>query len=212
MSLPTPSKLRGEVEAREARKIKTFEQILDMCYNKILLTNKQTDSCCCIFTCPSVVFGLPLFNMADCIHYVMVKLVEKGFEVHLAIPNNIYISWKDGSDANYSKKLYQLDSSPFSTSTRKPQQPAIEYQPLSSNSFKANSSSSYANNKDTQNQPRKLFTNKPTLQKEKNYRPIDDYMQTGGFDNYSGLGSRNDNGYGSNDLDIFTSKLDELLL
>jgi hypothetical protein len=203
MSLPLPSKLRSEVEAREARKIKNFEKILESCYNKILLTNKQCDACCCIFTCPSVVFGLPLFNMYDCINYIITKLVEKGFEVHLAVPNNIYISWKDGSNANYSKKLYQLDSSTFPSSSNKPQYQSIEYQPLTSDIFKKNTTS-----KDNQLQPRKLFSSKQTQQKEKNYRPIDDYSQSNGLD--TSMASRNS--YSSNDLDIFRSKIDELIL
>ena len=110
MSLLNPARLRGEVEAREARKIKVFEHILEMCNNKIITTNQQTDDCCCIFTCPSVVFGLPLFNLMDCIRFIMIKLVEKGFEVHLAIPNNIFISWKKESNPDYSRRMYQLEA------------------------------------------------------------------------------------------------------
>jgi hypothetical protein len=157
MSLLNPNKLRSEVQAREVRKIKIYERILEMCYNKILTTNKQCDDCCCIFICPSVVFGLPLFNLYECIKFIMEKLVEKGFEVHLALPNNIYISWKPESEkrAQYSRDLYQLNNGD------KPL--ALEYK--SNNSIVSDKSE------------RKLFVNKPEQKKEKNYRPINDYEQ-----------------------------------
>ena len=157
MSLLNPNKLRSEVQAREARKIKTYERILEMCYNKILTTNKQCDDCCCIFTCPNVVFGLPLFNLFECIRFIMEKLVEKGFEVHLAIPNNIFISWKPESEkrAQYSRDLYQLDK-PTHT------QLSLDYKP----------------NEKLQDKDRKLFLGKSEVKKERNYKPINDYQQS----------------------------------
>ena len=36
------SKLRNEVQHREDRKYKTFEKVLEMCYQKILSTNNLT--------------------------------------------------------------------------------------------------------------------------------------------------------------------------
>ena len=56
------NKLRSEVEDRENNKIKIFEKILDMCYQKILNTNKQYNDYSCTFVVPNVVFGLPLYN------------------------------------------------------------------------------------------------------------------------------------------------------
>lgn len=175
MSLLLPSKLRGEVEAREARKIKNFEKILESCYNKILNTNKQSDTCCCVYTCPSVVFGLPLFNMYDCINYIMTKLVEKGFEVHLAVPNNIFISWKKESNPKNSNRYLQL-----------------EY----SNMIPENTINKKNNERPRE---RKLFSSN-NQQKEKNYRPIEDYIQTSNNINYN-----------QDDINLFQSKIDELL-
>jgi len=184
MSLLNPAKLRSEVEAREARKIKVFEHILNMSYNKIMTTNQQTDDCCCIFICPSVVFGLPLFNLMDCIRFIMVKLVEKGFEVHLAVPNNIFISWKKESNSDYSRQMYQLEA-PIRIGARDNKFAAL--MPLS-----GSRESEY-----------KLFSSKPGTkkEKEKNYRPIEDYRQT----------SNDTRGYNLDDIDLFHSKLDELL-
>ena len=171
MSFLNPARLRSEVEAREARKIKVFEYILEMCHNKIMTTNQQTDNCCCIFICPSVVFGMPLFNLIDCIRFIMVKLVEKGFEVHLAVPNNIFISWKKESNPKNSNQYL-----------------AIEYPNIQQKT------SNYP-------QERKLFSATNTQQKTKTYRPIEDYKQ-----------SNTDFNYNQEDINLFRSKINELIL
>jgi len=88
------NKLRSEVEARENRKFKTFDKVLELCNQRILYSNEKTNDLCCVFQCPNVVFGLPLYNINECIQYIMEKLVEKGFVVSFTYPNNIYISWK----------------------------------------------------------------------------------------------------------------------
>ena len=188
MSLLNPARLRSEVEAREARKIKVFEHILEMCYNKITITNQQTDDCCCIFTCPSVVFGLPLFNLMDCIRFIMVKLVEKGFEVHLAIPNNIFISWKKESDPNYSRQMYQL---------------ALPAPPATSSTTSSHRYGNGNGNGGAGVGDFKLYSSRPGTkkEKEKNYRPIEDYRQA----------SSPNTGYALDDIDLFHSKLDEIL-
>jgi hypothetical protein len=206
MSLLNPNKLRSEVEAREARKIKSFEHILEMCYNKILTTNKQTDSCCCIFTCPSVVFGLPLFNMYDCIRYIIVKLVEKGFEVHLAVPNNIFISWKSDSNAEYSRKLYQLD-----TPSRIPN--ALEYCKSNHSGYGSqsqNKTGSIDKSEKNDRTERKLFLGK-SQQKDKNYRPIEEFNINSNDIYFIDSNSKKES-YSMNDIDLFRNKLDELIL
>jgi len=213
MSLLNPVRLRSQVEAREARKIKVFEHILDLCYNKIISTNQQCDDCCCIFTCPSVVFGMPLFNLIDCIRFIMVKLVEKGFEVHLAIPNNIFISWKKESNPDYSRQMYLLEAPAVMNGSGTRGNNLALMSPVSSN-YKNNNNSNRNSNGSTNidgNGNYKLFSSKPGMkkEKEKNYRPIDDYRQT---NINSGIGSSSGGFVSSlDDIDLFHSKLDELL-
>jgi hypothetical protein len=196
MSLLNPARLRSEVEAREARKIKVFEHILDMCYNKIVITNQQTNDCCCIFACPSVVFGMPLFSLIDCVRFIMIKLVEKGFEVHLAVPNNIFISWKKESNPDYSRQMYQLEESSTS-SIRRNKLAILPHETYYNNKLDAlNNDGKY-----------KLFSSKSDIrkEKEKKYRPIEDYRQ-----NNEGIGTSNEK-YTFDNIDLFHSKLDELL-
>lgn len=189
MSFINPDKLRSEVEARETRKLKSFEHILNMCYSKILSTNKQSDSCCCIFTCPTVVFGLPLFNIYECIQFIIVKLTDKGFDAHLAVPNNIYISWKiesnrnSGNNNNNHRKQIESNSSTNYRNT-----PGIEYY---------NTNNTNRNNKEQKNH-KTLFGAKPPVQKK--YKPIEEYNIF------------NIEEYDSNDIDLFRSKIDELII
>lgn len=108
--------LQSEVEERERRKFKTYDKILESCYSKILTTNQKTNDCCCIYTCPPIIFGLPLYNVTECVKYIMEKLSKKGFKVYFTNPNIVFISWKtetsevdvkydDNDDAhNYFKK------------------------------------------------------------------------------------------------------------
>jgi len=200
------NKLRSEVQAREDRKYKTFEKVLEMCYQKILSTNKTTDDCCCTFICPQVVFGLPLYNLMDCIKFIMEKLVEKGFYIHLALPNHIFISWKKESNQypEYSKSsgnYYQLESSqPQLQLGYKQNISRNNNQNINNNHHQGKTTINKYSNKNIEYGERKLFINKPEQnKKDKQYRPIEDYQQT------------SNSIYDTDDIDLFRNKIDELL-
>ena len=197
------NKLRSEVQAREDRKYKTFEKVLEMCYQKILSTNKTSDDCCCTFICPQVVFGLPLYNLMDCIRFIMEKLVEKGFNIHLALPNHIFISWKkESSDyPESSGNYYQLESSkPQLQLGYKSSRHNNTNHTNHTNHTTHNNQAKKNNDKHNEFGERKLFINKPEQnKKDKQYRPIEDYQQT------------NNSIYDANDIDLFRNKIDELL-
>ena len=127
-----------------------------------------------------MVFGLPLYNLDECIKYIMIKLTDKGFAVHLAIPNKLLISWEPESEKQslYCKKLYMLDNNTNNKKTYL----ALENGPSKNN---------YDNNM-------KLFSNKPT-KNTKNYKPIDDYKN-----------SLSSGEYNTDDISLFRSKIDEL--
>ena len=178
------SKLRNDVQHRESRKYKTFEKVLDLCYQKILSTNKTSTDCCCTFICPHVIFGLPLFNIIECINFIMEKLLDKGFEVHLILQTHIVISWQHNSEkkAEYIKSYYQLG--------KQTQQLQLEY-------------NTTAPNKPISSRQKTQHTQYTQHSKsEKQFRPIEDYTQT----NTQNIIYNND------DIDIFRNKIDELLI
>ena len=101
------NKLQSEVEEREQKKINTFEKVLDMCFKKILHSNQNYSDYYCLFTVPNFVFGLPLYNIVECCGFLIEKLISKGFEVYLAVPTTLHISWKpkDSINKNNNNKL-----------------------------------------------------------------------------------------------------------
>jgi hypothetical protein len=104
------NKLRSEVELREQRKIKIYEKILDLCYQRILNSNKKNDDYSCTYIVPNVVFGLPLYDVNECVSFIMNKLVEKEFNIVYAFPTTIHISWKPVDKINNKHKQLSLSS------------------------------------------------------------------------------------------------------
>jgi hypothetical protein len=88
------NKLHHEINQREERKKNVYEKILKLCYNRIIVTNQKNDNCWCFFTCPTYIYGLPLYNIMSCIVYIMEDLQKRGFKTQYIQPNTIYIDWK----------------------------------------------------------------------------------------------------------------------
>ena len=185
-------KLRVEVATREDKKLKTFEHILNMCYNKIVNTNKTSRDYNCTFIIPQMIFGLPLFNLDECIKYIMLKLIDKGFAVHLAIPNKLFISWEPESEkqAIICRQLYLTPSNQYPALTN------TDTSNIHHNNKKLNNSSN-----------QKLFTSQK--QNNKIYKPINDYKQNISFIDIDNNNNINNN-HNDNDINIFRSKIDEL--
>ena len=182
------NKLRSDVEAREIKKIKIFETILDMCYQKILNINQKSDNYNCTFVVPNVVFGLPLYNIGDCIIFIMDKLVEKGFEIYFAVPTTIHISWKP---EGYINKNININNNI--------NQNQLEYynslQPQNKLVIKYNNSNNNSNNKKNNNT---LYNNKNNTQNNTYYKPINEYKEI------------SNTIYNMDDLDIFQNKVNNL--
>ena len=189
------NKLRSEVEEREKKKIKIFENVLEMCYKKILNTNKQYDNYSCTFIVPNVVFGLPLYNIGDCVQFIMDKLIEKGFEIYFALPTTIHISWKPeiAQDTN-TQYLNQNNQIEYYNTLNPEKQLIIKYNGPSRKNINNQINNTQKNNM------QKNTMQKNTMQKNNNiqYRPIDEYKE------YS------NSIYDLNDLDIFENKVDNL--
>lgn len=174
------NKLRNEVEEREKRKTKIYEKILNLCYNKILNNNKQNDDYTCTYTIPPVVFGLPLYNVDECVSFVMNKLIEKGFEIVFAFPTTIHISWKPADKYN-NCKIQNTQNTQY-----------IKYIENIQNI-----------NKDKQlyvsQNKNKDYKSKDNLQiQQKNYKPIDDYSHQKSLI------------YDADDINLFQNKIDNI--
>lgn len=89
------SQLHKEIEKRESKKIKTYQNVLEKCYERIKTVNSKSNDCYCLYICPTVIFGFPLYNITKCIIYIMDDLIKNGFKVSYTHPNLLYISWKE---------------------------------------------------------------------------------------------------------------------
>lgn len=70
-----------------------FRQILKKCHSKIYLSGEQLKTEC-IFTIPQYVPGMPLFDIKECMRYIIVKLQNNKLRVQVIQHDTISISWE----------------------------------------------------------------------------------------------------------------------
>jgi len=75
-------------------KLTLFNKILNRIHVRIKTTSRQkTDEHFCWFVVPEVIIGVPKYDNAACIAYLMDKLQENKFTVKYIHPNTLFISW-----------------------------------------------------------------------------------------------------------------------
>ena len=170
-----------------------------MCYQKILNTNKKSDDYNCTFVVPNVVFGLPLYNVGDCITFIMDRLVEKGFEIYFALPTTIHISWKP---TDYNQNVYNTNSNHSNQSNHSNHSNQLEYYNTLQNQnqliVKYNGSNTGLNDKSYKKENKFQNNNTSTQLKNSNYKPIEAYKE------YSNTI------YDLDELDLFQNKVNNL--
>jgi len=71
-----------------------FNKILHRIHVKIkTISRKKFDEQCCWYLVPEIIIGVPRFDVAACIAYLMDKLKENGFNVRYFHPNLLFIVW-----------------------------------------------------------------------------------------------------------------------
>jgi hypothetical protein len=78
----------------DVSKLELFKKILNRIHVRIKTTAKQNiDEKFCWFVVPEVIIGIPKYDQAACIAYIMDTLQTNGFQVRYFHPNTIFISW-----------------------------------------------------------------------------------------------------------------------
>ena len=78
----------------DLNKLSLFNKILNRIHVRIKTTSRQkTDEQFCWFVVPEVIIGVPKYNQASCIAYLIDKLKENQFNVRYIHPNTLFISW-----------------------------------------------------------------------------------------------------------------------
>ena len=79
----------------EKYKLKIYQRILNRVHVKIKMTARQKhEEQYTFFVVPEFVMGVPKYDVATCISYIIYKLEENGFVTKYTHPNLLFISWK----------------------------------------------------------------------------------------------------------------------
>jgi hypothetical protein len=75
-------------------KLELFNKILNRVHIRIKTTSRQKiDEQFCWFIVPEIIIGVPKYDQASCIAYLIDKLKNNGFNIRYIHPNALFISW-----------------------------------------------------------------------------------------------------------------------
>ncbi len=94
--------LHREQDRREDNKMEIYNTILEMVHQKIKFTSKISKDKFCFYSVPTYVYGLPLFDINNCIIFLTKKLTDNGFDIRYTHPNLLLISWIEKPKKNTS--------------------------------------------------------------------------------------------------------------
>lgn len=86
--------LYNKKKQKNLNELELFKKILNRIHIRIRTTARlNVDNTCCWFVVPEIIIGMPKFEQARCIAYVMDILQTNGFKVKYFHPNTLLISW-----------------------------------------------------------------------------------------------------------------------
>jgi len=75
--------------------LNSYNKVLERAHLRIKTTSRQKNNeQCTWFVVPEVMIGVPKYDTASCIAYVIDKLKDNGFLLNYTHPNLLFISWK----------------------------------------------------------------------------------------------------------------------
>ena len=78
----------------DLNKLELFNKILNRIHVRIKTTSRQnTDIQYCWYIVPEIIIGVPKYDQAACIAFLLDKLKHNGFNVKYFHPNTLLISW-----------------------------------------------------------------------------------------------------------------------
>lgn len=78
----------------DLNKLALFNKILNRIHVRIKTVSRQRkDEQFCWFVVPEVIIGVPRYDQAACVAYLIDKLKDNGFNVRYIHPNTLFISW-----------------------------------------------------------------------------------------------------------------------
>ena len=93
---------------KEKKRMDIYERILIRCLEKIKASSAH-EVTFCFFEMPEYIPGMPLYNMTECLMFILNTLKDKGFNARYVDPFMIYITW------NLAKPNYKMIEAPKET-------------------------------------------------------------------------------------------------
>jgi len=84
--------LQNSINKRKQNRTQIYESVLEKCHMKIKAAAKQ-ENYQCIYDIPEYVVGLPLYNINECMDFIINQLNDNGFKVNYYFPKVLHISW-----------------------------------------------------------------------------------------------------------------------
>lgn len=97
--------LHRTIHEKKQRKHECYEKVLEICHKKITIAaeNKKLR---CMIEVPEYIYGYPLYNLNDCINFIVNHMQKNGFLVTYYFPKILYVSW-DFEEMKKPKSLSQ---------------------------------------------------------------------------------------------------------
>ncbi len=77
---------------KDKQRMKIYERILSKCFKKIKELSLHEENYC-FFEMPEYIPGSPLYNMTECVIFMVNSLQDKGFKARYVDPFMIFITW-----------------------------------------------------------------------------------------------------------------------
>jgi hypothetical protein len=79
---------------QDLSKLALYNKILNRIHVRIQTVSKQrVNEQFCWYVVPEIIIGVPRYDQASCIAYLIDKLKDNGFNVRYIHPNTLFISW-----------------------------------------------------------------------------------------------------------------------
>lgn len=77
---------------KDKQRLRIYEKILSKCFKKIKELSLHEETFC-FFQLPEYIPGSPLYNMTECVIFILNSLKDKGFNARYVDPFMIFIVW-----------------------------------------------------------------------------------------------------------------------
>lgn len=100
----TLKEIQAKQQSREVKRKEVFQIILEDC-GKLIKKSDDMKRMCCMFVVPDFVIGQPLFDLHECISFLVKEMKARGFSVHYIFPKSLFITWQSKRTTDERKSI-----------------------------------------------------------------------------------------------------------